>query len=343
MEYIHNLDPVIINLWGDIGIRWYGTAYLGGFLAAFLLMKKFAEKGLSPMEPDQVADFITYIAVGTIVGGRLGYVLFYNIDLLWDFRPSLPFWGALAVNEGGMASHGGMIGITVSAFMYGRKIGVSPLHLCDLICISGPFGSFFGRVANFINGELVGRAVQGSHWFTVKYPSEIRGWALSQKGRLADAVGQFGVSSEQWNTWIQQYGSSTNARVGVDSTIEKIILALKTGQAEVVTTVAPLMISRYPSQLYAALTEGVLVFAVLLFMWRKPLKPGLIGASYLVVYGFARILNEQFRTPDAHLGFQALGMTRGQWLSVGMVAIGAVLIYLWNKRSVDKIGGWASK
>jgi phosphatidylglycerol:prolipoprotein diacylglycerol transferase len=97
---------------------------------------------------------------------------------------------------------------------------------------------------------------------------------------------------------------------------------------------------RYPSQLYAALSEGLFSFVVLFLLARKSRKPGFIAASFGVVYAASRIFNEQFREPDAHIGLQLLGLTRGQWLSVAMMLLGFILMFYWNRTQSQTVFGW---
>lgn len=340
MTYIHQLDPVIFTIYGDIAVRWYGTAYLAGFIVAYFFTKLLSDRGWTPLKVEQISDLVTYCAIGTMVGGRLGYVVFYNPELLFEFRSSLPFWGVLAVHEGGMASHGGMIGIAVACFLYARKTKMSVFPLFDVVTIAGCFGIIFGRIANFINGELLGRVVEGSHWLVVKFPTELRSLSLAKKAQLSEAVELVGVSREQWNDWIAQFASSQQARGAVAQTIEMLIQATQQGQMQVIQLLEPMLDARYPSQLYAAFFEGFAVFVALIVFWWKPRKPGVVGASYLIWYGLARIFTEQFRTPDAHLGFQLFGLTRGQWLSLAMFAIGVGLVYFWSQRKALPYGGW---
>ena len=218
---------------------------------------------------------------------------------------------------------------------------VTNIHLFDLVVLVGPIGVFFGRVANFINGELVGRVAPDNAWFKVKFPTEMAEWNEPSKfAKLEPVVEKVGVEKAQYIEWVQNYGSSVAARRSINETVNKLILAVQEGNEQVKTLLFDIIPSRYPSQLYAAMTEGIFVFLALWLYWKKPRKSGVVGAAFLVVYGLARIANEQFRRPDLHLGYQLLGLTRGQWLSVGMVVIGIVLVAIWQKRNAEPVGGW---
>ena len=151
--WVHNLDPFLIKFSENFGIRYYGLAYLLGFLAAAWLLHRYWKTGRSPYGTDAITDLMTYLIVGTLVGGRLGYFLLYQLD---SFR-SDPMT-IVRVWEGGMASHGGMVGVLVAMWLWARKRKVHLFRVSDLVVTVAPVGLLFGRIANFINGELVGRA-----------------------------------------------------------------------------------------------------------------------------------------------------------------------------------------
>ena len=151
-----NIDPILIEF-GPLAIRWYALAYIVGLILAWVYAIRLVSKpafwgGPAPVTRAQIDDLIVWAAFGIIVGGRLGYVLFYNAD----FYLQNPL-EALAVWQGGMSFHGGFLGITVAFFLFAKKHGLAPMTLADLASAGGPIGLFFGRIANFINGELFGR------------------------------------------------------------------------------------------------------------------------------------------------------------------------------------------
>lgn len=340
---VHDFDPFAIRIAGDFGVRWYGLSYMAGFICAYFMIRWLSQKQRSGLNTQMVGDFITYAAIGTLVGGRLGYVLFYGPDLFLKFKSSFPFWGVLAVNEGGMASHGGMIGIVIACFLYARKYSVNALYLLDLVCVVGPIGVFFGRIANFINGELVGRPCDPTYPLAAKFPQDIFAWPNHDMGKVADlvpVVEKIGVGREQWLELVDKFRFDVSAREQLYSTLTNVVNAIQDGNTAAKEAIAPLLTPRYPSQLFAAVGEGLLLFIILFFLWRKPRKPGFIASSFIVLYAIARVLGENYRMPDAHIGFQALGLTRGQWLSIGMFAIGIVMMFVWSRASSLKIQGW---
>lgn len=341
---VHDLHPVIFYVWGDLGVRWYGLSYLVGFVVAYLIGCWLVKKQRAGMNVELMGDLATYAAIGTLVGGRLGYCLFYSPDLFLKFKSEVPFWGVLAVNEGGMASHGGMIGIVIACLLFAKKHGVSLLYLFDLVTVSGSIGVTFGRIANFINGELVGRPSAPDFAWGVKFPSDIYQWPSQNPEKLeglATVVEKIpGGSRQQWLDWVAQMGGDAGARQHVNQMLVTIVEQIQAGNTAAKEAIAPLLIMRHPSQLYAAFGEGIFVFVVLFLLWYRPRKAGVIGASFLILYGIVRIVQEQFRMPDAHLGFQALGLTRGQWLSVAMTLIGIGLAIFWSRSGSLIIPGW---
>ena len=341
--YVHDLDPFLLQISGDFGIRWYGLSYLTGFLMAFFVISWLAQRQRAGLSAQMVSDFITYGAIGVLVGARLGYCAFYSPDLLIKFKSSFPFWGALAVNEGGMSSHGGMIGLVIGCILYSRKYGVHMQYLFDLVAVAGPLGIMMGRAANFINGELVGRPADPSLPFAVKFPQDILGWPTYDFAKLAslkDVVSKLGVSSDQWMQWLDHYQSNREMRDSVYSTLVKIVDSIQNGNIEVKNALADHLIARHPSQIYGMLSEGLFVFLVLFLFWSKPRKPGTVGALFLITYAIARISDEYFRMPDAHIGLDSFGLSRGQWLSVIMFSIGLILFVLWSRSNSLPIQGW---
>jgi phosphatidylglycerol:prolipoprotein diacylglycerol transferase len=177
------IDPVAIHI-GPLPIRWYSLAYIAGialgwWYAARLLAKASLWPTASgpPVNKTQLDDVVFWVAMGVIAGGRLGYVFFYEPNLLWQaweplgagMEPGLiktvigwlPIPPALMLWRGGMSFHGGLIGVTIAGFLYARRFKLNALSLGDLFACAAPIGLFFGRIANFINAELYGRAWDG--------------------------------------------------------------------------------------------------------------------------------------------------------------------------------------
>ncbi len=350
--YVHTLDPFALQFGEGLGLRWYGLSYIAGFVAAYLLMRWLTRRGRTQLGVVQIADFIVAVAVGTVVGGRLGYCVFYDPRLLADFSPitlwgaEVPMWGAVKIWDGGMASHGGLLGIVAASMLYARRHRLSPLHLLDLCALSAGIGIFFGRVANFINGELLGRTADMKLPWLVKFPQEILDYPayapekLPQLTPIVHTLGPepLGLEPARWLTYEPGVVRAVLQRI-VDATQLKTPLA-----AEVVAQLRPILEARHPSQLYAAMLEGAFVFASLFILWRKPRKPGVIGGWFLILYAIVRVFDEQFRRPDLHIQdqeFAMLGVTRGQLLSVAMLLAGIAYLWLSNRRKVERMGGWA--
>ena len=149
------LDPVAINL-GFFGIKWYSLAYLAGILVGYwYLLKLIAQPG-SPMARRHADDMIFYATLGIILGGRLAYVIFYQPEILANPLDIFKLW------NGGMSFHGGVLGVTAAILILCRKEGLNWLRVHDYVACCAPFGLFFGRLANFVNGELWGKATDVS-------------------------------------------------------------------------------------------------------------------------------------------------------------------------------------
>ncbi|MGE4132909.1 MAG: prolipoprotein diacylglyceryl transferase [Bdellovibrionales bacterium] len=348
--YVHDLDPFAIQFTETFGVRWYGLAYLAGFVFGYYAILRKAKKCASQLKPDMVADFITYLAIGVLAGGRIGYVLFYSPDLLTSMDGHFPYWGVLKVNEGGMASHGGIIGVMLVCLWYARKYKFSFSHCLDLTVFGGSLGFCFGRIANFINGELFGREAPAGLSWAVKFPTEIYLWMQKDFGRMKSlapvmdsvktvhgANGAYEVTPSLWETWLNNYGPDPIAQQRVREIVDVIIAQIQSGNEVVKAAIEPILTPRYPSQLIQSVLEGLLVFLVLCWIWRKPQKPGVVGGWFGVLYCLARIAGEQFRMPDAHLGFQWLGLTRGQWLSVVFLSFSVAYLVFAYRRNAEKI------
>ena len=173
------IDPIALSL-GPLKIHWYGITYLVGFAGAWLLAKYRAKK-FGGWTEEQVADLIFYGALGVVLGGRCGYVLFYNFN---QFLAN-PLW-LFHVWEGGMSFHGGLIGVLVAFYLFGRKVDKGFFEVSDFLAPMVPIGLGAGRIGNFIGGELWGRATDVSWGMVfprdplqlVRHPSQLYQFAL---------------------------------------------------------------------------------------------------------------------------------------------------------------------
>jgi len=259
-----NIDPVLIGF-GPFVVRWYALAYIAGLLLGWRLMRRLAVRPPEAATLEDIDDFLVWATLGVVLGGRIGYVLFYNAA----YYMAHPM-AALAVWQGGMSFHGGLAGVVVAGVLFCRKRKIPMLPFADRLACVAPVGLFFGRVANFINGELFGR-----------------------------------VADVPWAVVFPRGGPSP----------------------------------RHPSQIYEALGEGALLFAVLMWLARDERlrrRPGLLTGVFLAGYGAVRMVGELFRQPDAHIGFLGFGTTMGQWLSVPLLIAG---FYLIGRAGRDAAGG----
>ena len=249
------------------------------------------------------------------------------------------------MNEGGMASHGGILGIMIAAAIFGRKHQVPLRHILDMVVFGGALGIFFGRIANFINGELYGRQAPEGFFWVVKFPQEMYSWGSRSLDRMKDlgtAVSNLKppIDPETWSGWISNYAVDSASQSAIHKTIDQLVLATQTGNEAVIQALQVVLTPRYPSQLIQALLEGLFVFLALVFIWRKPQKLGVISGWFGVLYCLARIVGEQFRLPDAHIGYQWLGLTRGQWLSFALLAAAIIYLVMAYRGKGPKVGGW---
>ncbi len=347
--WLHTLSPFALRISGGFGVRWYGLSYILGFVLGWWVLKQLAQRGLVLIPAERVGEAIVTVIMGVLIGGRLGYCLFYQPGLFVDFDGSFPFWGVLKIHEGGMASHGGMIGVTAAAWWVsrgfkveggeggsGERVGRCPmLHVMDALALVAPIGVFFGRVANFINGELLGKIVaapgQAAPWWAVRYPQEV-----------VDAGHAPALSDEQGWALDRLVSETAPTAATFEEGYRRVMERVWAGDAETIARLEPLLSARHPSQLYQAVAEGLVVGAVVWGVFREPRRPGVVSAWFLMTYGVLRIATEFYRLPDAHLASaRVLGLSRGQWLSALMIVLGAGLLLYAVRSGRERLGGWS--
>ncbi len=263
---VHNFDPVLIDL-GIIKIHWYSLSYIFGILIGwwhgrFIIKTKFKDLDQENYLRN-FDDLISYIIIGVIIGGRLGYVIFYNFSFFIE-QPIKIFklW------EGGMSFHGGLIGVILSTYIFSKIKKLNHKIYFDIICCAAPIGIFLGRIANFINSEL--------------------------------------------------YGTPTDKPWGI---------------------IFPKIdnLTRHPSQLYEAFFEGIILFLIINFLFfMKKFNYGVISFLFLVLYSIFRIISEQFREPDKHIGYIFDFLSLGSLLSVAMIFFGIIFISKINFNEKNK-------
>lgn len=343
--YLHTLDPFAIDFpagWPMDGLRWYGLAYLAGFAVGWLIVWQLARTHRTAIPVRAVPDLMMYVLVGVLVGGRLGYCVFYDPSLLVSFGTRFPYWGLLEINRGGMASHGGMLGVITALWIFAVKNHMSKLHLFDVAAFACPPGLFFGRLANFVNAELWGRVLPPGRaeapWWSIKYPQEIEAWPPERIADLGEAVRALGITGGEWQAALATGGASLQA------ILQRLIGAAQDGNQAVIAALRPMLEAHHPSQLIQALTDGPLLMAVLVLAWWGPRKPGVVGAWFLGAYGVMRITTERWREPDAGVALLPTpfgDLSRGQALSLLMVLVAVVGGFIVARREVEPIGGIA--
>jgi phosphatidylglycerol:prolipoprotein diacylglycerol transferase len=289
--YIHDLSPFIIQFTEKIGLRWYGMAYLAGLAWGFWMMRRWCRAGRAPLAVDEIQDFVLSGGLGMIIGGRLGYCLLYAWpqmlhDPLFIFR----------LTDGGMASHGGMLGLGAGALWFAWRRKRSVPVLVDILCATGPMGVALGRIANFINGELWGREAFTAP-LAVIFPASVDASSLAPAGLDRAA-------NDQW--MVEHAGE---------------VRAWQIAHA----------VPRHPSQLYAMFLEGFLLLLILVPFHARHRKPGLTTGLFCMLYAIARYCDEFFREPDAGYALFFGWMSKGQLYSIPFFVIG-VIIFAWAAR-----------
>jgi phosphatidylglycerol---prolipoprotein diacylglyceryl transferase len=280
--FVHpQFDPVAIQL-GPLAVRWYGLMYLLAFIQIVILGKFRARQNLlTGWHPRDVDDMLFYGVFGTILGGRLGYVLFYKPFYYFAHPAEM-----LAIWQGGMSFHGGFLGVLIALWLYARNRNKRWLEVTDFVAPLVPLGLAFGRLGNFINGELWGRVTSATAPWAVYFPQ----------------------AAAEDKAWITAFPQEAAAR-GLAAIYERVG-----------------MLPRHPSQLYESALEGFVLFALIWLYARNRRPLGAVSGLFLIGYGSFRFLVEYAREPDSFLGTLALGMSMGQWLSLPMIVIGVLMM-----------------
>lgn len=301
--YVNTLSPYIWEITPGFGLHWYGFAYVLAFFAGYLAYLWLSVRKYSQLPPEQVGDFITWAALfGVFLGGRLGSMLFYNLRE-WIHDPLMFF----RVWDGGMASHGGILGLLIFTWWYARRHHLSWTSIGDNLCVVAPIGLFFGRLANFVNGELYGRPAPGVSW-AMQFPKEI----YDDPALASRVIGAL------------EHDPAVAAYAGKLSMPEAIITAAHNSE-HVRAVLGGILTPRYPSQLIEAALEGVVLFCALWGLRTLVKVPrGVITGTFFILYALLRITGEQFRQPgsDSPFAFAFGFLTYGQMLSIFLIFIG---------------------
>ncbi len=177
------IDPVLLYVAGKPLVHWYGLMYVLGFMACYFLMRSRLHR-YSNWDTNKLSDLLFYGALGVILGGRLGYILFYQFDHYWQYPLDV-----LKVWQGGLSFHGGFLGVMVAIAVFCKQHGEHPVKLLDMVAPATPIGLMLGRLGNFINGELYGRATSPDFALAMVFPTDPQGLAR-HPSQLYQALGE---------------------------------------------------------------------------------------------------------------------------------------------------------
>lgn len=255
-------DPIAFSL-GPLVVRWYGLMYVIGIFTAWKVAAYLLTAYKNGVSVKVLDDSIIYLVLGIVIGGRLGHVLFYDPGMILSNPLEI-----LMTWQGGMSFHGGFLGVMIASFWYCHKVQVPYFSLVDIYACVVPIGLFFGRIGNFINGELWGRVTDVPWAMIFSYPDDL---------------------------------------------------------------------PRHPSQIYEAILEGIVLFAILLFFWtRTDMRHyrGRISGVFAIGYSLARFFCEIYRDPTDGFAFGSL--TMGQFLTIPLLGLGWFLLRRPVERNVEK-------
>lgn len=286
MIWHHDIDPAIVSF-GAIQIRWYGMMYLVGFVSSYLIFMRRYSRGLFALNSEESQNLITYVMIGMMIGARLLYVTVYNPSYFLENPSEIP-----AIWHGGLSFHGAALGFIASVLIFSRRHGYTFYQIMDSVVITSAFGIFFGRLGNFINGELYGRVTDGT-WGIVfpgggplpRHPSQL--YQSLCEGLLV------------------------------------FLLLLVIQKYEQLKGYAPQArdISAEPTDKKKRKREPI--------VWKRT---GVLSTWFLILYGIGRFVVEFFREPDAQLGYYFGWMTMGQILCLLMILAGSILLTIAIRR-----------
>ena len=299
----HFIDPVAVPLPGPVDIRWYGLGYVVACTIGYYVLRYLSREGFLKLDYQGISDLIFGLIVGTILGARIGYILFYDFASFAE-NPAriIRLW------EGGLSFHGGLAGVVLASTWFVRKHKINLIGLLDSLALGVPFGIFAVRIANFINGELFGRVTTDAVPWAVRFPTDPVAMQLLGIDRV------YGIREREL----------------------AVLEAKSSGAWAAIVDQVPL---RHPSQLYEALTEGFLLAIILWCLYLVArrrgfaLPTGLLSGVFLIGYGAFRSFVELFRQPDAQfrgpddpLGTVLGPLTMGQTLSLIVICAGVFLL-----------------
>lgn len=293
------IQPWLVDL-GFLQLRWYGLMFVVGFFVGQAILVRLARAKFLPVTDKQAADLVLWLVLGVLLGGRIGYCVFYRPDLLTDPLQLVRVW------EGGLSFHGGLIGVCLTFLWFARRHKVSAWRVGDCCALAVTPGIFAVRCANFVNGELYGRIASAAVPWAMRFPTDPEAQRLLR-------VPPGASMHERELLILKAYGDGTWERI------------------------RPQVPLRHPSQVYEALGEGVLLGLFLLVLYRatrsRPLGPGAYGGAFVAAYGAVRFFLEYFRQPDSQfasptnpLGTVFVGMSMGQVLCAGMIVLGGAIL-----------------
>ncbi|MCK5672920.1 MAG: prolipoprotein diacylglyceryl transferase [Spirochaetales bacterium] len=289
LNYPNWINPVIIP---GLPFHWYGLMYLFAFGTTYILFKYQVKKDQLKISDDDIVNLFFWTILGLIIGARIFSTLVYDTSGLYWRKPWLIFWPFNSemqmVGLQGMSYHGGLIGAVLGLIIYVKSKKLSFFHMADLLVAGIPLGYTFGRLGNFINGELWGRVTSVSWGMIFPYAP-----AMSTKLE-----------------WVKK-------------------LAEKAGLPY--QGLSAVNLPRHPSQLYEAFFEGIFLWVIIWFIFRKRKAfHGFLLAVYLIGYGTVRFFIEYFREPDGDLGFIFFKFSMGQILCFLMIILGIFILFIAN-------------
>ncbi|MHC4841494.1 MAG: prolipoprotein diacylglyceryl transferase [Planctomycetota bacterium] len=349
-----NWDPVIFRINDALALRWYGLMYVMAFVIGFFIFRWLQKTGYFRIKLEDISSYIVYGVMGVFLGGRLGYILFYQFDRIFlaldsAGNPTGEAFGdrmlsIMKVWEGGMSFHGGVFGVTVAILLFAWRKKYNFWNLVDASSHVVPLGVALVRIGNFINGELYGRMITDDAgkvitdseklpWYAMKFPTDV---GDPTPTNMLDPIPQQHLQRALRDDFV-----TNNPAADIPEGFPQLPV-----DDTVWSSVEHFFPGRYPSQLVQFALEGMLVLMLIWLIRRWFTRPGQVASMFLVLYAIFRIPAEMIRQPDSQIDptkageltgtaafLQSIGLTMGQFLSVVIFVWGLAMVLMFQWRS----------
>lgn len=296
-----------------VRLQWGGLLLLLGLILSANVIKWLSRRQKMNLSSSVIGSSMTWMTLFALGGGRIGYALFYDFNMFFQFRGDFPFWGMFALGEGGFSFHGCILGAVLGSVFLVFRHELNQAYVLDVAALVAPLILIFTRLGSFLSGEMPGSAAPAGFQWALRFPSEVLFWGVVSPEKLSQA----GFSS----------GS-------------EMLAAYHQNPVAFLAQYGNLLEGRHPVALYSALVEGLLVFLILFFIWKSPRRPGVVLSSYFFLAGLAGLVLSPLHWSIFQRPQMFLSLSTTQWLHLIMVIWSVVFYMLWARSRTRILPGW---